>query len=187
MDSPLTLSDEEVLRRSSTERELFAHIIQRYEHKLRLYIQRKSHASPEDIDDLLQNIFIKVYRNIKGFDPSLRFSSWIYRIAYNEMVDWYRKEKRTPHISFDADESILYTIAGDQDTTEKALKEEQKKVVSTALSSLDQIYQDIVELRFYEEKSYEEIGDILQIPPGTVAIRISRVKKILKTLLQNHA
>ncbi len=60
-------------------------------------------------------------------------------------------------------------------------------MIQEALSSLDQKYKDIIELRFYEEKSYEEIADILRIPPGTVAIRLSRVKKILKELLHNHA
>ena len=187
MDVPETLSDEEVLIRSRTERNFFAYIIERYKDKLRAYIKRKSYASPEDIDDLLQNIFIKVYKNMKEFDSSLRFSSWIYRIAYNEMIDWYRKEKRTPHVSFGADDALISSLSSEDDTSHTALSLERKKAVIEALSSLDPIYQDIIELRFYEENSYEEISDILQIPPGTVALRLSRVKKILRPLLPNHA
>lgn len=186
MDSD-TLTDEEVLQRSLSERNFFAHIIERYESRLRSYIGRKSNASSADIDDLLQNVFIKVYKNMKEFDPSLRFSSWIYRICYNEMVDWYRKEKREPHISFDADEAIMHSLASEDNTAHSALSEEKKKMIQKALESLDQKYKDIIELRFYEEKSYEEIADILRIPPGTVATHLNRVKKILKEQLHHHA
>ncbi len=186
MDPIELLSDEEVLKRSLIERNLFAYIIERYEKRLRAYIGRKSNASPADQDDILQNIFIKVYKNMKEFDPSLRFSSWIYRIAYNEMVDWYRKKKREPQVSFDADETILYSLASEDDSSSVALHEEQKVILRKALKSLDAKYQNIIELRFYEEKSYEEIADILQIPPGTVAIHLSRAKKILKDLLHHH-
>jgi len=187
MDSAHTLSDEEVLQRALVERNFFAYIIERYERKLRAYIQRNSKASPADIDDLLQNVFIKVYKNMKDFDPTLRFSSWIYRICYHEMIDWYRKEKRTPHTSFDADSTLINTFASDDNAATIALSEEKKRIVTEALNSLDQKYKDIIELRFYEEKSYEEIADILRIPPGTVATHLSRVKKILKEKLQNHA
>lgn len=187
MDSIEHLTDEEVLQRCLVERDFFAHIIERYEDKLRTYIQRKSHASSADIDDLLQNIFIKVYKNMKEFDASLRFSSWIYRICYHEMIDWYRKTKREPHISFDADLTLIQTLASDDNTATTALSEEKKKAVTEALNSLDQRYKDIIELRFYEEKSYEEIADILRIPPGTVATHLNRVKKILKEKLHHHA
>ncbi|MHB1316826.1 MAG: RNA polymerase sigma factor [Minisyncoccota bacterium] len=187
MNNTQHLTDEEILKRSLTERDFFGYIIERYEHKLRIYIERKSNASDSDIDDLLQNVFIKVYKNIKDFDPSLRFSSWIYRICYHEMIDWYRKEKRTPHTSFDADEKIFNSLMSDDSTDHIVMTEERKKAVIEALTSLNQKYKDIVELRFYEEKSYEEISDILQIPPGTVATQLNRVKKILKEKLQHHA
>lgn len=187
MDSTEHLTDEAILTRSLTEKEFFAHIIDRYEKKLRAYIQRKSHASPSDIDDVLQNVFIKVYKNMKEFDSSLRFSSWIYRICYYEMIDWYRKEKRSPYISFDADDTLIHTLASEDNTAAIALSEEKKKVIKNALDALDQKYKDIIELRFYEDKSYEEIADILRIPPGTVATHLNRVKKILKEKLHHHA
>lgn len=186
MESVEHLTDEEVLKRSLTDKHFFAYIIERYEHKLRTYIGRKSHASLADQDDLLQNIFIKVYKNMKEFDSSLRFSSWIYRITYHEMIDWYRKKKREPQVSFDADETILASLTAPDDSSTHALHEEQKILLKNALETLDKKYQDIIELRFYEEKSYEEIADILQIPPGTVAIHLNRAKKILKDLLHHH-
>lgn len=187
MDSPEHLSDEEILARCLTDRNFFVHIIQRYEHKLRSYISRKSNASSSDIDDLLQNVFIKVYKNMKEFDTSLTFSSWIYRICYNEMIDWYRKEKREPTTSFDNDDILMNSLVSEDDSASVALSTERKQVVKKALSTLDQKYKDIIELRFYEEKSYEEISDILRIPPGTVAIHLSRAKKILQQSLHHHA
>ena len=80
----------------------------------------------------------------------------------------------------------ITVFASEDNTAHSALSEEKKRVVTEALNSLDQKYKDIIELRFYEEKSYEEIADILRIPPGTVATHLNRIKKILKEKLHHH-
>ncbi len=185
--SSLPLSDEELVQRCLSDTQFFGEIIERYEKKLHLYIKRKSNASSEDIKDILQNIFIKVYKNINDFDPTLRFSSWIYRIAHNEMIDWYRKEKRTPRIYLEENETLFKAIASETNLTNDALVDEAKVNIRKVIESLPQKYQEIVELRFFEDKTYEEIADILKIPPGTVAIRINRVKKKLEEVLQPYA
>lgn len=187
MDAQPHTTDEMLAYRLRTDAQVLGEIIERYEKKLSLYIGRKSNATPDDRKDMLQNIFIKVYKNIYDFDTTLSFSSWIYRIAHNEMIDWYRKEKRTPHLSLEGSDYILQTIASETDTSALAIRDEEKRALRTAIEQLPEQYRDIVELRFFEEKSYDEIADILTIPPGTVAVRINRVKKRLQDILTHHA
>ncbi|MBU4536457.1 sigma-70 family RNA polymerase sigma factor [Patescibacteria group bacterium] len=71
----------------------FLYLVRRYEQKLTRYIARISNLDKDDIEDVLQDIFIKVYKNLNGFDTSLKFSSWIYRITHNEVISNYRKFK----------------------------------------------------------------------------------------------
>ncbi|MGH7175522.1 MAG: sigma factor, partial [Minisyncoccia bacterium] len=80
------LSDEEVARRALAQKEEFALLIRRYEAKLARYLERLGVGSREDREDILQNAFIKAYRNLASFDPELQFSSWMYRIAHNEAM-----------------------------------------------------------------------------------------------------
>ncbi len=186
MDETPYTTDEMLAKALRSDTRVLGEIIERYETKLSRYIQRKSNASSEDRKDILQNIFIKIYKNINDFDPDLSFSSWAYRIARNEMVDWYRREKRRPHLSLEGDEGVMQTLASELGADIAAQKAELRQAIEEAVQTLPEKYQDIVELRFFEEKSYDEIADILALPPGTVAVRINRVKKMLQEALKKH-
>lgn len=180
------MSDEQIAQKLRGDTQFLGILIDRYEAKLGAYIRRKSSASADDIKDILQNVFIKVYKNIYDFDPGLTFSSWIYRITRNEMIDWYRREKRTPHLSLEGSEALLATIAEETDIAEYVAGEHFQKAFAKAVDTLPDKYRDVVILRFFEEKTYEEIADILTIPPGTVAIRISRAKILLQEKLKTY-
>lgn len=186
MDEVSYTTDASLAKALLKDARVLGEIIERYEDKLSRYIQRKSNATSEDRKDILQNIFIKVYKNINDFDTDLPFSSWIYRIARNEMIDWYRKEKRRPHLSLEGDEGVIQSLVSELGADVTAEREELRHVIEKAVRTLPEKYQDIVELRFFEEKSYDEIADILAIPPGTVAVRINRIKKMLQKELQQH-
>lgn len=180
------LTDEELAKFSVSNTDLFGELIKRYDSILFRYVMRRSHATKEDAEDIVQNSFIKMYRNINDFDTTLRFSSWAYRITHNELIDWYRKQKSKPQfIVSQDDEDIFANIAGDMNIEKEAIQQETKKEIESIIKTLDSKYQEIIFLRFFEEKSYEEIADILQIPPGTVAIRLSRARKILGDKLQS--
>lgn len=183
-----TLTDEQLVIECKKDQRHFAVLVERYVPKLTHYIRRRSLATSDDIEDLLQNVFIKVYRNINEYDTSLLFSSWIYRITHNEMIDWYRREKRRATLSIDDEaHDIVSKLFTDDDHVGRVSSAEQKQLVIDAVNKLDDKYKDILLLRFFEEKSYEEIADILTIPPGTVAVRINRAKKQLeKILTQQH-
>jgi len=181
------MSDEELVISYKKDPKYFAALVERYIPKLTRYIKRRSAATSDDVEDLLQNIFIKVYRNINEYDTSLLFSSWIYRITHNEMIDWYRREKRRSTLSLDDEaQDIIAKLITEEDLTTRFSNQEQKQYIIDTLNTLDEKYKEILLLRFFEEKTYEEIADILKIPAGTVAVRINRAKKQLQKTLINH-
>jgi RNA polymerase sigma-70 factor (ECF subfamily) len=140
---------------------------------------------PDDQLDVLQEIFIKAYRNLNGFDTSLSFSSWIYRIAHNEAISFYRKKNVRPegHMVGDGDE-ILGFLASNQEGPEvKFDKEINAEEVTRALELIDEKYREPIILRFFEHKEYDEISDILEIPMGSVGTLLHRGKKQLASVL----
>jgi RNA polymerase sigma-70 factor (ECF subfamily) len=180
------LSDEQIIALCIESQANFKYIIERYENKFAQYIRRKASVSREDTEDLLQDIFIKIYLNLRDFDTSLKFSSWGYRIAHNEIISWYRKKKIRPQINFeDYEEENLINIFKEDTNIEKEFeRSEIKKHIKEAIEKLDEKYKDVIILRFLEEKEYEEISDILQIPTGTVSTLIYRGKKEMQKYLE---
>jgi len=103
-----SLVDCELVRLSLENADFFAQIVQKYEKPLLRYLLRISNVSLEEAEDLLQEIFIKVYQNLWDFDESLKFSSWIYRIAHNETISaWRKKISRGKKINL---EKILWSL-----------------------------------------------------------------------------
>jgi len=171
-------TDEELVALTLKNQDFFSCIVERYEAKLTRYIRRISAATQEDAEDLLQEIFVKVYRNLYGFDPSLKFSSWIYRIAYNQVISQWRKTKSRPQVlKFEADEDFLKFIAADEDLAGNIERKFTGEEVQDVISRLDGKYKEVLVLKFLEEKDYKEISDILRKPLGTVATLINRAKK----------
>lgn len=191
MDNLLTLppSDEELVVMTLKDKEAFGDIVDRYEAKLKRYIARLGILDENDQLDVLQNIFLKTYRNLNGFDTSLKFSSWIYRIAHNEAISWYRKKDVRPegHLVSDSEELISFISAKDDTQDVKFDKDINAEEVSKALDKIDQKYRQALILRFFEHKEYEEISDILQIPVGSVGTLIHRGKKQLADELNMDA
>jgi RNA polymerase sigma-70 factor (ECF subfamily) len=178
------LTDKELVAVVLSEKEAFSAIISRYEAPLRRYIARLGVRDPRDIDDLLQNSFIKVYRYLLSFDDSFSFSSWIYRIVHNETYDFFRVKKRRPEVTLDEDSEQLFINIDSGDDPEKVFdKSIDKALITKALENLDKKYKDVLLLRYSEDKDYRQISDILQIPEGTVATLIHRGKAALKKSL----
>jgi len=181
------LTDEAVVIKALADKEQFGVLMDRYETKLRRYIARLGIRNPDDQLDVLQDIFIKVYRNLNGFDPKLKFSSWIYRIAHNEAISAYRKKNVRPegHLIADSEE-LLSFAAGNLDSAELLFDHAiNAEVLRQALLKLNKKYEAVLILRFFEHKDYDEISDILQIPIGSVGTLIHRGKKQLATVINN--
>jgi RNA polymerase sigma-70 factor, ECF subfamily len=178
-------SDEEIIAMTLRVQSSFGFIIERYETKLKRYISRLGVSNPDDQLDVLQDIFIKAYRNLNSFDTSLKFSSWIYRIAHNEAISWYRKHKVRPEGNLISDgEEILNLLLSKEDGPEEVFDQAvNAEEISQALEAIDDKYKEVLILRYFEGKEYEEISDILKIPPGSVGTLIYRGKKQLQDVL----
>jgi RNA polymerase sigma-70 factor, ECF subfamily len=179
--------DEELVVLTLKDQDYYYCVVDRYEKKLLRYIMRISSATQEDAEDILQEVFIKVYKNLNNFDTSLKFSSWIYRITHNQTISHHRKSKARPQtIDSDKNEIILEMIKSDDDTVKKIDNDILRKNIDKALTKIGIKYKEALVLRFFEEKDYNEISDILQKPLGTVATLINRAKKKLKEELINN-
>jgi RNA polymerase sigma-70 factor (ECF subfamily) len=177
-------TDEEIARSvQKGNADLFAVLIGRYEPKLARYA-RKFMSGNEDIEDLLQEIFVKVYRNIQGFDTTRRFSPWIYRIAHNEFVNAIRKKGKDPLPFFDADTIFPHPVAKENPGTDSE-KKELAVMLEKCLGQLNPKYREPLVLYYIQELSYQEISDIMEIPLTTVGVRIMRAKEMLKSICQN--
>ena len=101
-------TDEELVGLVLQNQDDFLYIMERYQEKLSRYIYRISGLVKEDTEDALQEIFLKVYQNLNDFDTSLKFSSWIYRIAHNHIISNHRKVKARPAtVSYDDDPALM--------------------------------------------------------------------------------
>lgn len=185
-DQAHPMTDEEVVALALREKAFFGHIVLRYEDKLSSYIRRLGIHNEEDRQDVLQNIFIKVYKNLNGFDTGLSFSSWIYRIAHNEAISFYRMKNVRPEGHLVSQSEDILELVSDKETNAEKQFDEMRNAeeVTQALYALDPKYRDPLILRFFEHKEYEEISDILKIPSGTVGTLIYRGKQELKKRLR---
>ncbi|MEJ0054086.1 MAG: sigma-70 family RNA polymerase sigma factor [bacterium] len=182
------LTDEEAARRSLEDKEQFALLIRRYEAPLGRYLERLGVRVREDREDLLQNAFLKAYRNLNSFDPTLAFSSWMYRIAHNEAMSFFRAKKARPQVVLGEEGQLLLTELRDERADTGALAEERLTAgeLAQALEKIDPKYRDVLTLRFFEERSYADISDILELPVGTVATLIHRAKKALRAAVSDR-
>lgn len=182
-------SDEELVKKTLLDKQLFGVLIERYEQKLTRYITRLGIKNPDDQLDVMQEVFLKIYKNLNGFDTRLSFSSWAYRIAHNEAISWYRKRSVRPegHLVADSDE-IVTLISSKEDNaevlTDKKINAQQ---LTEALNKIDEKYREVIILRYFEHKEYEEISDILKIPVGSVGTLLHRGKKKLSDVLNEDA
>ncbi|MCK5591422.1 MAG: sigma-70 family RNA polymerase sigma factor [Candidatus Pacebacteria bacterium] len=174
-------SDEELVVLTLQNRECFVCIINRYENKLLRYMKRISNMPEEELQDILQETFIKAYYNLNNFDSDLKFSSWVYRIAHNSIIDAHRKNKIRPQGNLvDIEDSLLQNIASDTNVLKEVDQKYIRKNIEDALENMEQKYREVLVLKFFEEKDYKEISDILKKPMGTVATLLNRAKKKLK-------
>lgn len=163
--------------------EMFGILMSRYKNKFFRY-GRKLLPYMDNIEDIVQDIFIKTYENIQSFDVSQKFSPWIYRIAHNEFVNALRKKVRTPYKLVNFDSILSHPIYDDPAVVERERKDVQV-LLDKELDKIPPLYREALILQYIEDLSYKEIADVLHIPIGTVGIRLKRGKEILKEMYLN--
>ncbi len=180
---PPELSDEQLIKViREKDKELYSEIIKRYKTKLSHYL-RKFICNINELEDILQDVFIKAYKNLYSFDIKKKFSSWIYRIAHNEAVNYLKKNSR---IKISLDE-VEYRIVDEKiDLNGNVDEAFLKKEIGKYMEGIKLKYREPLILFYFEQKSYEEISDILRIPTSSVGTLISRGKKMIKEKLEKE-
>jgi RNA polymerase sigma-70 factor (ECF subfamily) len=181
------LSDEEIVNLTLKNQDNFTYLINRYQDKLFNYIRRITNVRDEDAQDLLQDIFLKIYLNLNDFDNSLKFSSWVYAISRNQVISNHRKlqaraEGHSVPLEDDSAKKIISGFNIEKEIDSNYLKDNVFKV----LDALDEKYRDILILKFIEEKNYQEISDIIKKPVGTVGSMMNKAKKMFKDELSRQ-
>lgn len=175
--NPAGLSDENLIRQiRESHRELYSEIINRYQTKLIRYAVHLS-GDRYQAEDIVQNALIKAYINLNSFNLKRKFSSWIYRIVHNEAINQLKQHKKIlPLDNIDFDSGV--------NLENELIKKELKTYARNCLKQMDLKYREPLSLHFLEEKSYDEISEILRLPVSTVGTRINRAKIIMKKICQ---
>ena len=173
-------TDEDIARKvQGGDDEAFGELIERYQAKLSRYA-RKFLLDPDDAKDIVQDIFIKSYQNIRSFDASRRFSPWIYRIAHNEFVNALKK-RASRRTVFTIDFDTLFPHLTAPDTADSAALERDTRVtLDRYLDKISPKYREPLVLYYLEGMDYKEISEILQIPVSTVGVRLARGRAALQ-------
>lgn len=172
------MTDEEVVEKvQEGDVDKFGEIIDRYQGKLFGYMKNLVNQKNEDVEDLVADTLLKTYENIQGFDTKKKFSSWIYRIAHNRAIDYFKKRKV---IITEIEDKEEFLMSNDKLLEEVEIEKEQSKLITESINKLEIKYKEVVLLYYYEEKSYEEISDILKIPTSNVGVLLHRAKEKLK-------
>ncbi|RMG65231.1 MAG: sigma-70 family RNA polymerase sigma factor [Calditrichaeota bacterium] len=161
----------------------FETLMHRYRN-LVYHVMLKMIRNPQDAEDLTQEAFMKAFHALNSFNEEYAFSTWLMKIATNNCIDLLRKRKLKA-ISIDQpvqvkDDAIRIELPDRDPTPERRLlSREQSRLIDQAIDSLPPLYRHVIVLRHREEKSYEEIAEILDLPLGTVKARIFRAREML--------
>jgi RNA polymerase sigma-70 factor (ECF subfamily) len=188
------LDDHSLLEATRTgDEDAFYELVRRYRNQITNYVYRIL----EDYDcavDLAQETFVRVYNNVDRYQATYSFSTYIYKIAHNLAISEIRKRKRhrlipLPFFFSDKDGEEVEIELPDQRLTQAddvMISDERNKAVKKAIGSLPEKYRGALVLCHLEEKSYEEISEILGLPVGTVKSRINRARNLLKEKLREY-
>lgn len=172
-------SDQVLLVLAKKQPEAFGVLMERYEQPLRRYLRRLTGWGDEEVSDILQEAFIKMYRHLNDYDEELKFSTWAYRITHNQAIDTLRSVETRPFLSQVSLEDVEQFVPTAKDTEADFLRRDDLEQVREAILGLPLLYRDVLILRFLEEKTYEEIVDIVKKPKGTIATLIRRGRALL--------
>jgi len=186
----LEISDSKLIRQAlDGDQNAYAAILEKYKGPISSMIFRMV-KNKEETEDLVQEAFIKAFNSLSSFNEQYAFSTWLYKIAVNNCIDHFRKKRLRvfsldkPLESTDGEmrrEFPDMSFAPDREL----LSIEKTNMIQRAIDSLPEKYRLSIILRHNEEKSYEEIAEIMEIPLGTVKARIFRAREMLKKKLKD--
>lgn len=169
----------------------YAELMKRYKKSV-YHTLLKMVRNVDDAEDLTIEAFAKAFRNLNKFDPKFTFSTWLFRVATNNCIDFIRRKKLvTQSISSGYMDSSGVEVTmdlkdGNLDPQEDVIKGQRAAIVHHIVDKLPARYQTLVRLRYFDELSYEEIAVQLSAPLGTVKAQLHRARELLYDLVKNN-
>ncbi len=166
----------------------FNELVKKYEKQVYNFAYRLT-GNYDDANDIAQDAFLRVYNAIGGFRGDASFTTWLFRITTNVFLDERKRARAHPHASLDEylelDESSVARQIEDTSPSPEALTEEKERgqILQRAIQSLPEYQRAMVILYHTQQKSYEEIAEIMSLPIGTVKSRLNRARLALKEKL----
>jgi RNA polymerase sigma factor (sigma-70 family) len=166
----------------------YAKLMSRYKDSIYFMLLKMVH-NEDDADDLTIEAFGKAFSNLLKYTPDYAFSTWLYKIAVNNCIDFIRKKKietLSLHGSMENEKGESYQFdiqSTNPDPEEIYVKEQRNKIVRDLIEKINPKYRALIELRFFDELSYEEIAEKTKLPLGTVKAQLFRAKNLLYQIL----
>jgi len=170
------------------EQQAFAELMDRYRDTI-FYMLLRMVKNKSDADDLTIEAFGKAFKNIHQYTPNFAFSTWLFKIASNNCIDFLRKKKSNT-ISIDSQsddpskDSQITIVANILDPEEDLIKKQEATLMRNIVEKLKPRYRELVRLRYFNEYSYEEISTEMNIPIGTVKAQLFRARELLNNILK---
>ncbi len=187
------MTEKELVRQSKAGNlDCFEELIDAHQQKV-YNIALRMLGNEQDAFDASQEVFVKVYKNLNGFQQNASFATWVYRIATNTCLDLLRKNKERKkeisidsQIAFDDGEVAFQLEDTSADVEEALLKKERMQVLYQAIEQLREEHKKMIVLRELQGMSYQQIAQITGMNLGTVKSKINRARLALKNALENH-
>ncbi len=183
--------DYELVERAlaQSDQKAYAELMKHYREAI-YFMMLKMTNDATDADDLTIEAFGKAFRNLSQYTPDYAFSTWLFKIASNNCIDFIRKRKiittSIDQSNYSEDGGLAQSIpCGTADPEELVIKKQKHKAMREVVDKLKPHYRKLVELRYYKEYSYEEIADELNLPLGTVKAQLFRARDLLFQIMKH--
>jgi len=170
----------------------YAELMRNYRDTL-YFMMLKMTNNPEDADDLTIEAFGKAFKNLKQYTPDYAFSTWLFRIASNNCIDFIRKRRMNASVTHNlhdltesGDDLADILPSGTRTPEEEIIRTQKIEALRDVVNKLKPHYKKLIELRYYQEFSYEEIANELDMPIGTVKAQLFRARELIHQVLKNR-
>lgn len=195
MSTKHKIPDKELILRikNNSDQQAYAILLNRYKNSL-MFTVLKMINNRDDAEDITMQAFTKAFKNLDSYNDEYAFSTWLFKIASNASIDFLRKRRLKTtsldkNMNSDDESSTSFAqnvIDPESDPEEKYVLKQRNRLMQEVVESMNPKYKELIQLRYFEELKYEEIAERLQIPLGTVKVRLSRAKDLLTQILSEH-